>query len=225
MSASHEIELFSARICPYAHRTHLVLLEKGLDFDHTEIDFENKPERFLKVSAYGKVPAIVHDGVEIYESAIINEYLDEVFPEPPLMPRTPGRRAQVRIWIDYCDRRFLDDHYAALKNLDAAKAPELKAKVEDHLRFIDTAGLGKLSGAGPYWLGAELSLLDFAYYPFFERLPVWTHYRAITVPEDCARLHAWLAAMAERPCVRRLANSPDYYIRHYRGYAKEVLAA
>jgi glutathione S-transferase len=80
------MELFTARVCPYAHRTRLVLLEKGLEFEHIEIDFKNKSERFLAVSPYGKVPALVHDRETIYESAIINEYLDEAFPDPPLMP-------------------------------------------------------------------------------------------------------------------------------------------
>ena len=225
MSASPTLELFSARVCPYAHRTRLVLAEKGLDFELTEIDFKNKPERFLKVSLYGKVPAIVHDGVEVFESAIVNEYLDEVFPAPPLMPADPGRRALARIWIDYCDKRFLDDLYAAIKNRDPAQAAERKAGLEAHLRRIETQGLGRLSGAGPYWLGAEVSLLDFAYYPFFERLPAWTHYRGIVIPEDCGRLRAWLAVMAERPSVKAIANSPAYYIERYAGYAKEVLAA
>ena len=77
MSHTTKMELFTARVCPYAHRTRLVLLEKGLDFELIEVDLQNKPERFLQVSAYGKVPALVHDGVEIYESAIINEYLED----------------------------------------------------------------------------------------------------------------------------------------------------
>ena len=67
MPANATIELFSARVCPYAHRTRLVLAEKGLDFELTEIDFKHKPERFLEISRYGKVPAIVHNGNEIYD--------------------------------------------------------------------------------------------------------------------------------------------------------------
>ena len=217
MTAS--MELFSAKVCPYAHRTRLVLLEKGIDCAVTEIDFKAKPERFLKVSAYGKVPAIVHDGVEIYESAIINEYLEEVFPEPRLMPEDPGLRAQARIWIDYCDDHFLDDYYKAIRNTDPESAAELKQKVETHLRRIEGA-MTKLSSAGPFWMGEEPNLVDFAYYPFFERLPAWEHYRGITIPADCPRLIAWREAMAALPNVRAIANSPEYYIERYAGYAK-----
>ena len=96
------MELYTARVCPFAHRTRLTLLEKGLEFEHIEIDLKNKTPRFLEVSPYGKVPALFHDGQTIYESAIINEYLDEVFPNPSLMPNDPVFRAKARIWIHYC---------------------------------------------------------------------------------------------------------------------------
>ena len=224
MTVSASIELFSARVCPYAHRSRLVLAEKGLSFTLTEIDFKNKPARFLKVSRYGKVPAIVHNGIEVYESSIINEYLDEVFPEPAMMPSDPGARAQVRIWIDYCDTRFLDDVYGAIKNRDSDQAAELKDKVEGHFREINAA-MERLGGDGPYWHGAQVGLADCAYYPFFERLPAWTHYRGIAVPEDCTRLQAWLAAMAARETVKEIANSATYYIERYAGYAGAQQAA
>jgi glutathione S-transferase len=203
MTGDATIELFSARVCPYAHRTRLVLAEKGLEFELTEIDFKDKPKRFLEV---------------------INEYLEEVFPEPPLMPKDNGLRAQVRIWIDFCDDYFLDDLYGAIRNQDAAEHGELKNKVVTHLRTLEDA-LARLSGAGPYWLGAEACLLDFALYPFFERLPAWTHYRGLGIPDDCPHLRAWFAAMAERLSVRAIANTPEYYIERYRNYAKVVLAA
>lgn len=225
MTDGNQIELFTARVCPYAQRTRLALAEKGIDFELTEIDFKAKPKRFLEVSPYGKVPAIVHDGVAVYESAVINEYLEEVFPEPSLMPSAPARRAMVRIWVDYCNNRFLDDVYAALKNRDSSKATELKANVEAQLRFIEENGLARASESGPYWLGGELSLLDLSYYPFFERLPAWEHYRGITIPQDCPRLRRWLDAMLERPSVKAIANSPDYYIERYKSYAGEVMAA
>jgi glutathione S-transferase len=140
------------------------------------------------------------------------------------MPGDPGLRAQVRIWIDYCDDHFLDDLYRAIKNQDPAKHGELKDKVVAHLRTLEDAH-ARLSGGGPYWLGAEASLLDFALYPFFERLPAWAHYRGLGIPDDCVHLRRWLAVMAERPSVRAIANTPEYYIERYQNYAKVVLAA
>ncbi|MEX2650445.1 MAG: glutathione S-transferase family protein [Alphaproteobacteria bacterium] len=225
MTNTARLELFTARVCPYAHRTRLTLLEKGLEAELVEIDFKNKPARFLAVSPYGRVPALVHGETIVYESAIINEYLDEVFPTPRLMPADPALRARVRIWIDYCDHQFLDDYYALLKERDGTRIALLRDKVEAHLRFIEKEGLGRRDGPGPYWLGESVSLLDLAYYPFFERLPAWRHYRGVTIPEDCAQFRAWLAAMAARPSVRSMATDDAYYVRHYAGYAGVDAAA
>ncbi|MGH6720456.1 MAG: glutathione S-transferase family protein [Alphaproteobacteria bacterium] len=219
------IELFTARVCPFAHRTRLVLLEKGVEARLTEIDFENKPARFLAVSPYGRVPALVHDGTVVYESAIIDEYLDEVFPAPPLMPASAALRAFVRIWIDYLDNQMLDEHYALLKERDPAKATEARTRIERRLLAIERDGMGRHGGDGPYWLGAEPTLVDFAYYPFFERLPAWRHYRGVDVPVDCRRLGTWIDAMAGRASVRAIANDAAYYITHYAGYAGAAAAA
>ena len=81
-----DVEIFSAEVCPYAQRTRMVLVEKGVDFTLREVDLVNKPDWFLEVLPYSKVPVIRHQGRVVYESAIINEYLDEVYPEPPMMP-------------------------------------------------------------------------------------------------------------------------------------------
>jgi len=219
MNDGARLELFSARICPYAHRTRLVLMEKGLEFELVEVDFKNKPQRFLDVSLHGKVPAIVHNGVEVYESAVINEYLEEVFPEPAFMPSEPAMRAQVRIWVDYCNNRFLDDYYAALKNKDPSQAKHLQERVAEHFHFLENFSLARLSDSGPYWLGADVSLLDFAYFPFFERLPAWEHYRGIGIPQDCERLWRWHETMSKRPVSEAIANTAEYYVEHYAGYA------
>jgi glutathione S-transferase len=213
------IELFSARVCPYAHRARLALAVKGIDFELTEIDLSNKPQRFLDVSPYGKVPALTHAGVTIYESNIINQYLDDVYPGPSMMPSDPLVKARVRIWLDYMDNKFLDIYYDAIGNQDRAKDDEFRTKIEDGFRFMENDGMAVLSGDGPYWLGAEISLLDLAYYPFFERLPAWTHYRGIDIPDDCPRLQKWRTAMAEHPAVTEIANSPEYYIEGYKKYA------
>lgn len=219
------MELFTARVCPYAHRTRLALLEKGLEFEHTEIDFKNKSERFLAASPYGKVPALVHNGQTIYESLIINEYLDETFPDPALMPADPMLRAKGRIWIHYCDEYFLGDYYGLIRNKDHGEHAERLAKVQERLRFVENEGLAQLSGDGPYWFGADVGLVDMAWFPFFERLPAWTHYRGLTIPDDCPRLQAWLAAMSARASVKQVANDGDYYIASYEGSAGEVIAA
>ena len=216
---SDTLELFSARVCPFAHRSRLVLMEKGLEFTLTEVDLSNKSDRFMQVSAYGKVPALVHGAVQIYESAIINEYIDEVFPEPPLLPGSPAGRAAARIWIDYCNHHFVDDYYALIRSADSEKQSEHRKRVEDQLRFVEHHALANGGDAGPYWFGAAPTLVDFAWYPHCERLPAWTHYRGVKIPPECSRLLGWINAMRERDSVQSIANSSDYYIERYKHYA------
>src|ERR671939_1781658 len=84
----------------------MVLHEKGVSFDTYEVDLANKPEEFLAASRTGKVPVLVADGVSIYESNIINQYLDEVFGEPKLLPEDPKERAYARIWMASADDFF-----------------------------------------------------------------------------------------------------------------------
>ncbi|MGH8750882.1 MAG: glutathione S-transferase family protein, partial [Burkholderiales bacterium] len=98
-----ELELYSAPVCPFAQRTRLALLEKHVEFSLNEIDLDNKPRGFEKLSPYAKVPVLKHGEDLVWESAIIIEYLEEVCPQPALLPGEPGRRALARFWIDFCN--------------------------------------------------------------------------------------------------------------------------
>ena len=212
-----EIEFITAEVCPYAQRTHLALREKGLAYKHTEVDLSNKPAWFEKVSPYSKVPVLKVGDEVIYESAIINEYIEEAYPEPALMPSDPVRRAQARAWIDFANTRLVGAFYAVLSAKDAAGRSEAADKLPGHFRRMED-GMTRL-GADPYWLGDAVSLVDIAFYPHFERLGALTHYRGIDVPDDCPRLAAWQAAMRERPSVKATEHGLDYYIDSYKRYA------
>ncbi|MFN6516846.1 MAG: glutathione S-transferase family protein [Nostoc sp. CreGUA01] len=214
-----EIKLYSAVVCPYAHRTRLVLQEKGIDFDLIEIDLENPPEGFRKISPYGKVPAITHNNERVWESAIINEYLDEVFPNPPLLPSDPIARAQARIWIDFANTRFVYAFYNLLRNSDIQKQEEAKQELYKHLEFIENEGLGKLSGESPYWFGESISLVDLTYFPWFERWAALKEYRGFALPTEFTRLLQWKHTLKERDSVKAIANSKEFYIQRYAKFA------
>jgi len=211
-----QIKLFSARACPFAHRTRLVLTHKKLPFELVEIDLKNKPTWFdAKVSGYGKVPAIEHAGQYFWESAVVNEYLDEVFPEPALLPDDPAQRAVARIWIDYANTRFVNSFGKLLRLPKDGDEAAARRELHETLSFID-AGLSKLSAAGPFFLGAQPSLVDFAFYPWFERWPALEQLRKFPLPAELTRLASWRAAVRELAAVREHENAPDYYVERYR---------
>lgn len=210
-----EIQLYSAPLCPFAHRSRLTLLEKQIPFDLIEIDLRNKPANFRDISPYGKVPVLKHGDRRVWESAIINEYLDETFPDPPLLPKDPFQRAQARIWMNFADTRFFA---ATAKLLYLSQTPEQQAEakqeVTEHLQFMEQ-GLQKLSAKGPYWLGSDISLVDLTYYPVFEQWPVLEQFRNYPLPPGLDRLKLWWQAVADRPSVRAIAQPPEFYLERY----------
>jgi len=213
-----DVEIISSSTCPFAQRTRMALLEKGIDFTLTEIDLDDKPDWFWEISPYGKVPVMRHNGTVVFESAVINEYLEEVFPEHPLLPRDPVGRAQARIWIDFANVRFVPQVY----KLMLAQEPERQAvhaqKLTEALLMMEHEGLGKLSD-GPYWLGDEVSLVDLSFLPHLQRFCALGHYRDFHIPEECVLLKAWLQLMLQRPSVQAMSPSEETLIGNWSKYA------
>lgn len=214
-----EIEIYSAGLCPFAHRSRLTLLEKGIPFKLIEIDLQNKPANFREISPYGKVPVLKHGEHRVWESAIINEYLDETFPDPPLLPKTPIQRAQARIWINFADTRLFATTGKLLYGSNPQQQAEAAKELPDQLRLIE-AGLQKISEHGSYWLGSELSLVDLTYYPLFEQWAVLTHYRGVQFPTGLDRLKRWWETVSNRESVRSIAHSQEFYIERYGHFAQ-----
>lgn len=210
-----EIEIYSAVLCPFAHRSRLTLLEKGIPFKLIEIDLQNKPANFGEISPYGKVPVLKHGDHRVWESAIINEYLDEAFPEPPLLPKDPIQRAQARIWINFADTRLFATTGKLLYSQDFQLQPKLLKELTEHLLFIEQEGLTKLSDSEPYWLGKEPSLVDLTFYPWFEQLAVLEHFRGFQLPSGIEHLNQWWEALANRKSVSSIAKSPEFYLEGY----------
>jgi glutathione S-transferase len=224
LAMSQPLELFSARACPYAQRTRLVLGEKGVPLIYTEIDLQNKPDWFQQVSLYTKVPALRHGALTLYESAILNEYVDEVFPAPPLLPGDPGGRALARIWIDFANTRVVPAFGKLLRGATAAEQEEGRRELDAAFELIEREALAKLSEKGPFWFGEHVSLVDYSFYPWFERLPALVHYRGYKLP-PLERLARWQHALAERPAVKQVANTPAYYIERFASVAQPAAAA
>ncbi len=207
------IELYFAKASTFAQRTRVVLLEKEIDFTPIEIDLQNKPEGYQQISRYGKVPAIRHGDLTIYESAIINEYLDEVFPEPPLLPHEPSAKAIARIWIDYANTRFVPAFSKFLRGKDAQEREQGQREFLEALLYLEQEGLGKSEGS--YWLGDSFSLVDISFYPWFERLPLLEHFRDFTLPAETPRLQEWWNVVRDRPSIQAVANPTEFYLERF----------
>jgi glutathione S-transferase len=207
------IELYGSSLCPFAQRVRLALAEKGLAAAEIEIDPRNKSANFLALSPIGKVPLLVHGGVHVWESAVINEYLDDAFPKHPLLPQTPAQRAVARIWISFADLKLYEPTHRLLLCIDPDIQGKIAQQLSDELRFVETHALAVHDG--PYWLGDAFTLADIAFFPWFEQLAVLERFRLFRMPAECGRILAWREAVARRQGVRLAARSSDFYVQGY----------
>src|SRR6185503_15852609 len=103
------MQLYSGTTCPFSHRCRFVLYEKGMDFQVIDVDMYNKPEDIAVMNPYNRLPVLVERDLVLYESNIINEYIDERFPHPHLMPADPVTRAGAPDALQRGGRAFLAD--------------------------------------------------------------------------------------------------------------------
>lgn len=215
-----DLELISSTICPYAQRTRMALREKDIAFDLNVIDLNDKPDWFHAISPYGKVPVLRHGDTVIFESAVINEYLEEVFPERPLLPDDPAERARARIWIDFANVRFVPQVYKLLLAQDREKQAFHAGKLTEALLSMERDGLAASSGS--YWLGDMLSLVDLTFLPHSQRLSAVEHYRDFRIPDECSLFRAWLEKMQERPSVREISPTHERVVLGWSKYAYDT---
>lgn len=158
--------LYSGITCPFSHRCRFVLFEKGMDFEIKDIDTFNKPEDLAVINPYNQVPVLVERDLILYESNIINEYLDERFPHPQLMPADPVMRGRGRLVLFRLEKELFV-HVNTLEN------PSAPAKEQAKAREAIAQGLTMIAPAyakNKYVLGDDFSMIDVALAPLLWRL-------------------------------------------------------
>jgi RNA polymerase-associated protein len=181
--------LYSATTCPFSHRCRIVLFEKGMDFQIIDVDMDNKPEDLAVMSPYGRVPVLVERELVLYESNIINEYVDDRFPHPQLMPADPVMRARARLFL-YRFEQELFCHIDALENGTPKVAEKARAAIRDNLTVISP-----VFAKQKFMLGDDFSMLDVAISPLLWRLE---HY-GVNLPKQAAPLLKFAERLFSRP--------------------------
>ena len=216
------IKIYSSARCPYAQRTRMLMIEKEIPFELTEVDLRNKPDWFLAVSPYGKVPVIVDDGQTIYESAIINEYLDEKYISIPMMPEEPVERAKARIWMDYCTNKYLTlSRKLLVDHGNEELQTENKKKMKESLIYIEKECFEK-NANGPFWLGNKISLVDLHYAPFFERFGAFKELFGVEWPEECIKISNWWSAIQKRDSYKMTVLPTEEHVDLYRSIMQKM---
>jgi RNA polymerase-associated protein len=169
--------LYSGTTDPFSHRCRIVLYEKQMDFQVIDVDLFNKPEDIAVINPYNRVPVLVDRDLVLYEANIINEYIDERFPHPQLMPPDPQMRARARQLLFTMEHELFAHIDALEKNLKSAE----KSRTHVRDRLTELSGL---FAKQKYMLGDEFSMLDVAIAPLLWRLD---HY-GVELPKAAAPL-------------------------------------
>jgi len=180
------ITLYDADRCPYCARVRIVLAEKGLQHETVVVDLDDRPAWIYEKNPLGRVPVLEEDAFVLPESAVINEYLEERYPEPPLWPADPAERAAGRLLVE----RFgqLSRPYYALRRGDE----EARERLDDKLATLAAVLAGRA-----YLTGRDFGLADVAYLPWILRAE-----STLGVDLDPhPALAEWVARTRERPSV------------------------
>jgi glutathione S-transferase len=198
------MKLYDFKSSPNCQRVKIVLAEKKLSYEVVPIDLRAKEQKtpdYLKLNPYGKVPVLTDDATVLYESCIINEYLEEKYPNPPLMPKDPERKAKARILIDYGMAHF-DAPYQKLR-MELMKEPKdqdrqvidgAKAELKRLLKRLEDE-----IGDQEYLIG-DFSLVDADLLPRFTRLEGF----GVLPDPSLPRLGKYMERMKARPSVKAI---------------------
>lgn len=182
------MRLYSGTSDPYSHRCRIVLYEKGMDFEVIDVDLMNKSEDVASINPYGKVPVLVERDLVLYEANIINEYIDERFPHPQLMPPDPVMRGRARLFL----HRFEQEIYSQVEIIEkgvAKSADKARAVIRDNL-----TQLAQILTSQKFLLGDEFSMLDVAIAPLLWRLD----YYGIQMGKEAAPLMKYAERLFSR---------------------------
>lgn len=219
---SEKLELISFKLCPFVQRAVIVLNYKNVKFDVTYIDLGNPPDWFKQLSPLGKVPVLKVNNEVLFESSVIQEYLDEITP-PSLMPVDPLIKAKNRAWIAFGGEVIM--HIPQLMQVSCEEDyTTTKQKLVEKL-----SRLQEVHSKGTYFNGEDFSLIDAAYAPVFMRLSIFEQHCGVSFLDELPLINRWSETLLAMPCVKDsvVPELPDLYagaLQNTEGYLGSLMS-
>ncbi|MGO9451589.1 MAG: glutathione S-transferase family protein [Candidatus Binataceae bacterium] len=200
------IKLYDFLPCPYGQKVRIVLAEKSLSYDLVTVDLtqgEHRRPEFLRLNPFGRVPVLVDDDTPVYDSTIINEYLEDEYPEPPVLPAvgSSGLRSRARMFEDFADTSFTPQVGQLIVEMSKAEAERDQNRIQRLHQGVERV-LDYLNNElkGQQFLAGEFSVADIGFVP---RLLILGDL-GIDAMANRANIDAWIKRMLERPSIRGL---------------------
>lgn len=217
------LHLISFKTCPFVQRAVITLKYKEIDFDITYIDLADPPDWFIEISPLQKVPVLKVDDEILFESAVINEFLDEIT-DGALQPKDALARAKNRAWIEFASD-MLGNLYMMKMSKDEESYDKYRGNLVEQLHRVE-----KRLGDGPWFNGGDFSLADTAFAPLFRQNSVADYRLSVIDPETMPKVDAWSRRLLALPAVREsvVGEFEDLYLEAMRkngSYSLNRLAA
>jgi glutathione S-transferase len=201
------IELISFKTCPFVQRAAITLGYKKVEYKVTFVDLADPPDWFLEISPLSKVPVLRIDGEILFESAVINEYLDDIT-GGELQPKDPLARAKNRAWIEFASN-MLGNTYMMKTAAEKGKYVKYRDQLVSQFRRLENR-----LGDGPWFNGEDFSLADTAFAPLFAHDAVANYRFSVVDAATMPKLDAWSKRLLALPAVKNsvVADFEDLYI-------------
>ncbi len=190
-----KLHLISFKTCPFVQRAVITLKHKNIDYDITFIDLAEPPDWFLELSPLAKVPVLKVDDDVLFESAVINEYLDDIT-GGELQPEDPLERAKNRAWVEFASN-MIGNLYMMKMSKDEERYTRYRDTLVDQLHRVENR-----LGDGLWFNGANFSLADTAFAPLFKQNSVAQHQLSVIDPASMPKLNAWAERLLALPEVQ-----------------------
>lgn len=212
----YEYRLISFKLCPYVQRSVITLEEKQAPYTIEHIDLYDKPAWFLELSPLGKVPVLRSGDAVVFESAVINEFIEETAPGPRLHPEDPLRRAHNRAWIEVGSELL-----RKLYRLQTATKEEQARKAATEACGVLARFEGELGrSSGPLFNGEAFSLVDAAAASVLQRLSWCEEIEpSLALFSSVPRVEAWRDALLSRRSVKdsTVPEIRELFVEYLRG--------
>lgn len=194
------IKLYTFPPSTNSRKVRIVLIEKGLEFERINIDLSKKEQKnpdYLKIHPFGQVPALDDEGFILYDSTIINEYLEDEYPYPSLLPKDSEGRARARLMEDFRDNCFNPHFVEIIHEVRYKPEGQRDLKLIEHSKAEITKCFDRIEKEleGKEYLAGTFSLADIAYMPNIDLLERFK----IPVEPKHKNMLAWMERLKVRP--------------------------